>query len=164
MLKRNIHKKKNSYQKKWLLQNFLVLTDQNLSIVLPCVKQSAFSTELNGFFFYWQRKWNSEMSVHSNHNRWLVLMLCQRATKNSVLTLFNLTSVFLFSALSSLISYGADKENLFVNQELLNLVITAFILMTFMFDSRVLLQGEIRSQLPLGLRLSKSVPQIFQFF
>ena len=79
------------------------------------------------------------MSVHSNHNRWLVLMLCQRATKNSVLTLFNLTSVFIFSALSSLISYGADKENLFVNQELLNLVITSFILMTFMFDSRVLL-------------------------
>ena len=45
----------------------------------------------------------------------------------------------MFSALSSLISYGADKENLFVNQELINLVITAFILMTFMFDSRVLL-------------------------
>ena len=66
-------------------------------------------------------------------------MLCQWATKNSVLTLFNLTSVFIFSTLSSLISYGADKENLFVNQELLNLVITAFILMTFMFDSRVLL-------------------------
>ena len=139
MLKRNIHTKKNSYQKKWLLQNFLVLTDQNLSIILPCVKQSAFSTELNGFFLYWRRKWNSEMSVHSNYNRWLVLMLCQWATKNSVLTLFNLTSVFIFSALSSLISYGADKENLFVNQELLNLVITAFILMTFMFDSRVLL-------------------------
>ena len=91
-------------------------------------------------------------------------MLCQWATKNSVLTLFNLTSVFIFSALSSLISYGADKENLFVNQELLNLAITAFILMTFMFDSRMLLQGEIRSQLPLGVRLSKSVQQIFQFF
>ena len=70
----------------------------------------------------------------------------------------------MFSALSSLISYGADKENLFVNQELINLVITAFILMTFMFDSRVLLQGEISSKLPLGVRLSKSVQQIFQFF
>ena len=104
------------------------------------------------------------MSVHSNHNRWLVLMLCQWATKNSVLTLFNLTSVFIFSALSSLISYGADKENLFVNQELLNLVITAFILMTFMFDSRVLLWGEIRSQLPLGLRLQNRFNKFFNFF
>ena len=34
---------------------------------------------------------------------------------------------------------GADKENLFNNQESLYLVITAFILMTLMFDSEVIL-------------------------
>ena len=33
------------------------------------------------------------------------------------------------------ISWGANKENLFENQELLWLVIISFILMTLMFDS-----------------------------
>ena len=36
-------------------------------------------------------------------------------------------------------SNGADKENLFDNQELLKLVIISYILSTLMFDSRVIL-------------------------
>ena len=40
--------------------------------------------------------------------------------------------------------YGTDTENLFDSQGLLKLVIGAFILMTFTFDLRVILYGEIR--------------------
>ena len=40
------------------------------------------------------------------------------------------------------ISYGADKENLFNNQELLLLVVISFILVPLIFDSGVILQGE----------------------
>ena len=36
---------------------------------------------------------------------------------------------------------GADKENLFKNQELLQLVIISFILVTLMFDSGVIWYG-----------------------
>ena len=36
-------------------------------------------------------------------------------------------------------SKGSDKENLFYNKELPKLVIISFILMTLMFDSRVML-------------------------
>ena len=50
------------------------------------------------------------------------------------------------------ISTGSDKENLFSNQQLLQLVIISFILMTLMFDLRELLQGEIRCQSLLGVR------------
>ena len=56
------------------------------------------------------------------------------------------TLVFVFSILFSLHSCGFDKENLFDNQKLLKLVIISLILMTFTFDSRVILYGEIRSQ------------------
>ena len=42
------------------------------------------------------------------------------------------------------IFYGTDRENLFDSQGLLKLVIGAFILMTFTFDLRVILYGEIR--------------------
>ena len=43
-------------------------------------------------------------------------------------------------------SSGTDKENLFDNQELPKLVIISFILITFTYDSRVILWGKIRSQ------------------
>ena len=46
--------------------------------------------------------------------------------------------------ISLYISYGANKENLFNNQELLWLVIISFILLTLMRDSRVIVFGEIR--------------------
>ena len=42
------------------------------------------------------------------------------------------------------IFYGTDRENLFDSQGLLKLVIGSFILMTFTFDLRVILYGEIR--------------------
>ena len=38
----------------------------------------------------------------------------------------------------------AGKENLYNNQEVLQLIIISFILMTLMFDSGVILKGEIR--------------------
>lgn len=40
-------------------------------------------------------------------------------------------------------SYGTDRENFFDDQELLKLVISSCFLVTFTFDSRVLLFGEI---------------------
>ena len=47
---------------------------------------------------------------------------------------------FAYSLFCSLyISWNADKENLFNNQELYKLVIISFILMTLMFDSGVIL-------------------------
>ena len=42
------------------------------------------------------------------------------------------------------ISYGAYKENLCSNQELLKLMIISFIPMTLMVDSVVILLGEMR--------------------
>ena len=50
-----------------------------------------------------------------------------------------LTLVVMFSTLSSLYSLGTDKENLFDNLELLKVVIISFILVTFLFDLRVIL-------------------------
>ena len=47
---------------------------------------------------------------------------------------------FAYSLYCSLyISWNADKENLFNNQEIYKLVIISFILMTLMFDSGVIL-------------------------
>ena len=59
------------------------------------------------------------------------------------LILYTLTSVCKFSILPSLHFPRADKENLFHNQELLQLVIISFNLATFMWDSGVILKGEI---------------------
>ena len=59
-------------------------------------------------------------------------------------------------------SSGANKENLFENQELLQLMIIFPILMTLLFHSEVLLYGEIRSQLLLrvkGLQRKNPFPQ-----
>ena len=50
-----------------------------------------------------------------------------------------LTLIVMFSTLSSLYSLGTDKENLFDNLELLKVVIISFILITFLFDLRVIL-------------------------
>ena len=48
------------------------------------------------------------------------------------------------------ISKGADKENLSINQKLLQLVIIYFILGTLLFDSGVILYGETSSYLLVG--------------
>ena len=56
----------------------------------------------------------------------------------------NTLLIFIFSILFSLICYGTDKENLFDNQELLNLMILSFIFITFAFYSRVKMQGEVQ--------------------
>ena len=47
---------------------------------------------------------------------------------------------------------GANKENVSLNQELLELVIISFILVTLMFDLGVILWGEIRLSL-LGVKV-----------
>ena len=54
-------------------------------------------------------------------------------------TLYTLTSVSIFSSLFSIFHLEADKENLFNNQENVELVIIFFILMILMNDSAVLL-------------------------
>ena len=69
-----------------------------------------------------------------------------------MLTLCTLTSVCIFSILFSIHFLGADKENLFNNQELLQLVIIFCILVTSMCDSVVIQQGEIRCLSLLGCK------------
>ena len=54
------------------------------------------------------------------------------------------------------ISHGADKENLFNNQEPLKLVTIFFILVNLLFDLGVLLKGEIRDLI--SPRLSHTRP------
>ena len=65
----------------------------------------------------------------STHKRIWVLANCQ----GGLFTLYTLTSVLFF------ISWGVDKENLFNNQELLQLVIIFSFLTTFMCNSGVTL-------------------------
>ena len=49
-------------------------------------------------------------------------------------------------------NYGNDKENLFNIWELHKLMIISYNLVTFTFDPRVILQREIRSQPPSGVK------------
>ena len=58
---------------------------------------------------------------------------------NTIYYFGTLTSVCIFSY-----SVYAGRENLFNNQEVLRFIIIAFILKTLMFDSGVILKGEIR--------------------
>lgn len=53
-------------------------------------------------------------------------------------------AICIFSIPFLYISYGAGKENLFSDQESLYSVIFPYIFVTVMFDSRVVLEGEIR--------------------
>ena len=57
----------------------------------------------------------------------------------ALLTLYNLTSVCIFSILFSINFFTCWQGEFFDNQELLYLVIISFILMTLMFDSGVIL-------------------------
>ena len=58
---------------------------------------------------------------------------------NPSLTFYPPTSVFIFSLLSFYIFYDTEKENLFEDQELSKVVIISCILMTLVFDSRMIL-------------------------
>ena len=49
-------------------------------------------------------------------------------------------------------SYGADKENLSINLENIQLVIISFIVMTLLCDAGVILLGELRCQSLSGLK------------
>ena len=69
-----------------------------------------------------------------------------------MLTLCTLTSVCIFSILFSIHFLGANEENLFNNQELLQLVIIFCILVTSMCDSGVIQRGEIRCLSLLGCK------------
>ena len=74
---------------------------------------------------------------------WLKLIVLKESKPFSkfmlygVLTLYTLRSVFIFPILFLYISYGNDKENLFDDQELLELVIISYVLITFIFNSWV---------------------------
>ena len=70
----------------------------------------------------------------------------------SCLTPSTLTSVCIFSLLSSIKLFDINKENWFDNQELYKLAIISFILMTSMFVSLVIKFGEIRCQSPSGVK------------
>ena len=65
----------------------------------------------------------------------------QNAEKKAIinLTFYTLTSVYKFSILFSTHFQSANKEKLFSNQQLLQLVIISFILMTLTCDSGVVL-------------------------
>ena len=60
------------------------------------------------------------------------------------------------------ISLCASKENLFNNQEVLQLIIISFILVTLMFDSGVILKGEIRCWSLSGIKVLLTV-HIFMY-
>lgn len=60
------------------------------------------------------------------------------------LTLYTLKIVFIFTEL--FIPSGNEKGNLSISEELPQLVIILLILITFLFDSRVVLLGEITNQ------------------
>ena len=64
----------------------------------------------------------------------------------------NFNMHILCTGLFTLFSKCACKENLFSNQEVLQLIIISFILMTLMFDSWVRLKGEIRCWSLLGIK------------
>ena len=53
------------------------------------------------------------------------------------LTLYILTSINILHTVA--LTFGTDKENWFDNQELLKLVIISYILITFTFESRLIL-------------------------
>ena len=65
----------------------------------------------------------------------------QNAEKKAIinLTFYTLTSVYKFSILFSTHFQSANKEKLFSNQQLLQLVIISFVLMTLTCDSGVVL-------------------------
>ena len=60
------------------------------------------------------------------------------------LTLYNLTSVCIFSILFSIHFLMCWQGSLFNNHEILQFIIISLILMTLMFDSGMILKGEIR--------------------
>ena len=80
------------------------------------------------------------------------LRLWGKYVRELILTPYHDYKHNVFSIYSSLYnSWGADSENLFNNQELLSLVIISFILVTFRFDSGLILLGEIKCSSPPGV-------------
>ena len=75
----------------------------------------------------------------------LQLVRCSQWCKKCIKswTLYTLISACIFSILFFTYLLRTDKENLFDNQELPKLVIVSFILMALVFDSRVIMWGEI---------------------
>ena len=93
----------------------------------------------------------SLISLFSTMSSWIwMLTQIKLIPRNRILTAnpywpFTPKHWYQYSPYHSLyISYGADKENLFCNHEFLQLVIIFFILLTLMFDSGVMLWGEIK--------------------
>ena len=59
----------------------------------------------------------------------------------------------LHSVLYTFANVLARRSNLFKNQEVLQFIIISFILMTIMFDSGMILKGEIRCWSLLGIKV-----------
>ena len=70
----------------------------------------------------------------------------------TLLTLYILTSVCIFSILFSIHFLMCWQGNLFNNQEVLQFIIIAFTLITLMFNSGVILKGEMRYQSLSGIK------------
>ena len=65
----------------------------------------------------------------------------------------SLTPQYAYSPYCSLyISYCAGKENLFNNQEFLQLIVISFVLVTWMFDSEVILKDKLNACHSQGLK------------
>ena len=83
---------------------------------------------------------------------------------NPALTLYTLRSVYIFSSLVS--PHFMIRRDLFDNLEIVKLVIISVILLTFAFDSRLILWGELRSRSLLGstfLHLYSRVPLVLSW-
>ena len=95
-------------------------------------------------------------------NSWCEMLGSRLSSRECVITFphsiqelinpWNPLQQFSYSSYCSLyISYDADKRNFFNGQEPPSLVIISFILMTLMFDSGMILWGEIRCQSSVGV-------------
>ena len=72
-------------------------------------------------------------------------MSAMRKAYQLALTLYTLMQMYANSPYCFLYnSQGADKENLFINQENIKSVIISFILMTLLCNAAAILLGEIR--------------------
>ena len=104
-------------------------------MITPRTERVNWSTGLMAFEKQIPSKLKTERNYSAN------IPHAQNAEKKAAihLTFYTLTSVYKFSILFSTHFQSANKEKLFSNQQLLQLVIISFILTTLTCDSRVIL-------------------------
>ena len=73
-------------------------------------------------------------------SNWLAKL---RKIKKSLILIFEFLTLYILTSVNILhtvaLTFDTDKENLFDNQELLKMVIISYILITFTFESRLIL-------------------------